>query len=130
VKVRSVPRETVLATLAAWAASVLAGDPGVRRIGVFGSYARGQQTPASDVDVLVVVERSTRRPWERPLDLPIPPGPVGAELLVYTEAELEALRAEGSRWIAEVLGDIVWLDDEPSDRADEAARGRPDLRNP
>lgn len=30
---------------------------GVRRIGIFGSYARGEQTPLSDVDVLVELER-------------------------------------------------------------------------
>ncbi len=30
---------------------------GVRRIGIFGSYARGEQTPSSDVDILVEFER-------------------------------------------------------------------------
>ena len=30
---------------------------GVRRIGIFGSYARGEQTPLSDVDILVELER-------------------------------------------------------------------------
>ncbi len=32
---------------------------GVREIGVFGSFARGEQTPASDVDVLVDLEPHT-----------------------------------------------------------------------
>lgn len=32
---------------------------GVREIGVFGSFARGDQTPASDVDVLVDLEHHT-----------------------------------------------------------------------
>jgi len=30
---------------------------GVRRIGIFGSYARGEHTPVSDVDILVELER-------------------------------------------------------------------------
>jgi len=30
---------------------------GVRRLAVFGSYARGEATPQSDVDILVVFER-------------------------------------------------------------------------
>jgi predicted nucleotidyltransferase len=31
----------------------------VRRIGLFGSYARGQQTPTSDIDFIVEFERPT-----------------------------------------------------------------------
>ncbi|RMG51411.1 MAG: nucleotidyltransferase [Acidobacteria bacterium] len=30
---------------------------GVRRIGIFGSYARAENTPVSDVDILVELER-------------------------------------------------------------------------
>ncbi len=32
---------------------------GVRRLGIFGSYARGEQTEASDMDFLVEFERKT-----------------------------------------------------------------------
>jgi len=32
---------------------------GVRRLGIFGSYARGEQTEASDMDFLVEFERPT-----------------------------------------------------------------------
>ena len=110
VKVSSVPRERVLAGLAEWAASARAADATLRRIGVFGSYARGDQTPASDVDVLVVVASSTRRPWERPLELPPPPGPVGAEIFVYTEDEIAELESLGSAWLREVLRDICWIE--------------------
>jgi hypothetical protein len=35
---------------------------GVRRIGLFGSYTRGEQTPLSDVDILVELERPVG--WE------------------------------------------------------------------
>jgi predicted nucleotidyltransferase len=34
---------------------------GVRRIGLFGSFARGEQTPDSDLDFLVELERSDFR---------------------------------------------------------------------
>lgn len=30
---------------------------GVRRLGIFGSYARGENSPVSDVDILVELER-------------------------------------------------------------------------
>ena len=35
---------------------------GVRRIGIFGSYARGEHNPQSDVDILVEFERPVG--WE------------------------------------------------------------------
>ena len=35
----------------------LAAEYGVKRIGVFGSYAKGEPTPTSDVDLLVELER-------------------------------------------------------------------------
>jgi hypothetical protein len=55
---------------------------GVRRLGIFGSYARGEQTEASDMDFLVEFEKKTFRNYmglkffleklfERPCDLVI-----------------------------------------------------------
>jgi uncharacterized protein len=38
----------------------LAEKYGVKVIGVFGSYVRGEQLPDSDVDILVELERPTR----------------------------------------------------------------------
>lgn len=35
---------------------------GVRRLGIFGSYARGENSPVSDVDILVEVEHPVG--WE------------------------------------------------------------------
>ncbi len=38
---------------------------------LYGSYARGEQTPDSDIDVLVVVRDETKRPelWDRTLNV-------------------------------------------------------------
>ena len=36
--------------------------PYARRISVFGSYARGEQTPESDIDLLVKLKPSEQRP--------------------------------------------------------------------
>jgi predicted nucleotidyltransferase len=38
----------------------LAENYGVRIIGVFGSYVRGEQDPESDIDVLIELERPPR----------------------------------------------------------------------
>jgi hypothetical protein len=36
--------------------------PYAKRIAVFGSYARGEETPQSDIDLLVTLKPSSRRP--------------------------------------------------------------------
>jgi predicted nucleotidyltransferase len=69
----------------------LAQDLPIRRVVLFGSWARGRATAFSDVDVLVVYagpsrEDAYRLAW-RALDLP------GLEPHVYAEAEAVALAA-------------------------------------
>jgi predicted nucleotidyltransferase len=84
-------------------------------MGIFGSYARGDYTPASDVDIILVVSDSKMPVCKRPLEYPPPPGPVGAELFVYTEAEVAAMQEENSPWIRRILGEAVWLDSDAID---------------
>lgn len=85
---------TVDRAVRAWA-SEAASRGGVVRIGYFGSYARGDWGVGSDVDLVVLVERS-ERPFEtrasqwNPASLPVP-----ADILVYTTAEWDALPRDG-----------------------------------
>ena len=51
--------------------------PYARRISVFGSYARGESTPQSDVDLLVALKPSEKRP------------PLGLFEVIRLERELE-----------------------------------------
>lgn len=51
--------------------------PYARRISVFGSYARGETTPKSDIDLLVALKPSEERP------------PLGLFEIVRLEKELE-----------------------------------------
>lgn len=68
---------------------------GARRALLFGSYARGTADSASDLDLLIVCE--TERPFLERFRLfrEILDAFPGAELVVYTPSELEAMRARG-----------------------------------
>jgi predicted nucleotidyltransferase len=64
----------------------LCEDYGVRRLGIFGSWARGEQRPDSDVDLIVEfakpagfvellrLERLLAEIFDRPVDLTTEPG--------------------------------------------------------
>lgn len=84
----------VESALERWVAEVLSQRDDVVRIGCFGSYARGDWGVGSDLELVVVVERSDL-PFERrsarwdTSRLPVP-----ADLLVYTEAEWARLSSE------------------------------------
>ncbi|MBI2466505.1 MAG: nucleotidyltransferase domain-containing protein [Candidatus Rokubacteria bacterium] len=85
-----------------WAARVAAVRPETLQIGYFGSYARGDWGPGSDLDIVVIVEHADE-PFERraarwdSTELPVP-----ADVLVYTAEEWRAL-AEAARFAQVVV---------------------------
>lgn len=88
-----------------------AGRPEVRRIGYFGSYARGDWGVGSDVDIVAVVSDTARvgefetraRGWDTS-DLP-----VAADLIVYTESEWNEIRRTGGRFGRVMNAEVVWV---------------------
>lgn len=102
-------RAAVDAAARAWASSEAARRPDLLRLGYFGSYARGEAGPGSDLDLVAVV-RESKLPFEqRALDWDLLPLPVAAELLVYTEREWEALQGSGRRFARVLRDETVWL---------------------
>lgn len=97
---------------------------------LFGSYARGDYTDASDIDVLVVADdlpRDPRDAYEALFDPDTPRvSPIGMQTAVFLK-KLE----EGSTFILEILedGKILCADEEFLERVREVyARVRPRFR--
>ncbi len=67
--------------------------PRVRAVYLFGSLAEGRAVPGSDADVLVILDRSSSRWFDRPLELPPVFDDVGlpVELFCYTRDEAERI---------------------------------------
>lgn len=102
----AVPEERVVAEARAWADRLRAGHSEVVRVGYFGSYARGDYVPGSDLDVLIEVSglpeggADERRPRAHRAARYRPDSfPVGMDVFVYTTAELAELRARGAGFI-------------------------------
>ncbi len=100
---------TVHRAAAAWAADQARLRPGILRIGYFGSYARGDWSVGSDLDLVVVIDGSSLPFERRSLDLDPPDLPVPADLLVYTLDEWNALTASGNRFSQVLANETVWL---------------------
>ncbi len=82
---------TVDAAVRRWAQHVVARHAGVLRVGYFGSYARGDWGVGSDLDLVVVVELSDLPAERRAAQWDITELPVPADILIYTQAEWQAL---------------------------------------
>ncbi len=102
-------RQVVDAALRAWAADAARLHPETSRIGVFGSFARGDWSFGSDLDLIVLV-RSTDRPvHERTMTWDTFMLPVPADLLIYTEAEWTALMGGQTRFRDTLQRELRWV---------------------
>jgi predicted nucleotidyltransferase len=80
-------------------------DPNVAAVYLFGSFARGNAVPGSDVDLLVVLRADPRPPRERIVDY-LPQGfPVGIDVVPWTQAELDERLAAGDRMAHTILAE-------------------------
>lgn len=91
-----------------WAQRVGQQRPEVRRIGYFGSYARGDWGVGSDLDLLIVVDRSDQPFERRSADWDATELPVPVDTLVYTQEEWRALSQE-SRFHRTLAREVVWV---------------------
>lgn len=100
--------EAVVTAFRAWVADAARSRTDVVRIGYFGSYARGDWGVGSDLDVVIVIER-TDLPFERRAvewdlaDLPVP-----ADVLVYTEDEWRRMEHDLG-FVRTAAREAVWV---------------------
>jgi predicted nucleotidyltransferase len=111
----------------AWAAEESGRHPELRRLGYFGSYARGDWGVGSDLDLVAVVREpagSAVEPFERrALSWDLSALPVPAELLVYTEPEWSRLQAQGGRFARTLVQETAWIFPVPEPGTDESVEG-------
>lgn len=85
-----------------------------RKIVVFGSYARGDASPDSDLDILVITE-CDEPTYQRAaaIRLEIHPSPCPIDILVYTPEEIERYEGVTNHIVTEALreGIVAYEDD-------------------
>jgi uncharacterized protein len=101
-------RATVEAALRRWADIQRASRPELRGVGYFGSYARDEWGPGSDLDLVLIADEDV--PFEaRGARWDLTRLPVPAEALVYTPAEWEVVLRRGDRFATMLHRDVVWV---------------------
>lgn len=91
-----------------WAATASRERPDVLRIGYIGSYARGDWGPGSDLDLVIVIERTDKRTFERGREWRVTDLPVPADILVYTREEWRRMGG-GTRMGRVMRDEAVWV---------------------
>jgi len=105
VKIISIEYDLLINKLKEIAGNIKKNIPGVEKILLFGSFAKGNYTPSSDLDILIIVkdidssflcrsEKFIKFFREIPLDV---------NMLVYTDEEIERLSESNNMFIREVL---------------------------
>jgi predicted nucleotidyltransferase len=92
-----------------WAARQAAAHPALLAIGYFGSYARRESGPGSDLDLVVIVAGSDRAFIERAVEWDSSGLPVPTDLVVYTSAEWRSLQSEGGRFARVLAAETIWV---------------------
>lgn len=92
-----------------WVEKVLPMQPNVRRLGYFGSYARGDWGVGSDLDLIAIVASSNEPRERRAVHWDLSSLPVAAEILIYTEQEWSELASTRGRFWRALQKDAVWV---------------------
>ncbi len=102
-------RAEVDSALRQWVATSEAELATVLALGYFGSYARDQAGPGSDLDVLIIVADSGFPFHQRSSGWNFLAIPVPVEVLVYTWVEWQQLAHSQPRFYNTLLQETVWL---------------------
>ena len=104
VKISWFDYESVWKAVGRFAEELLSRFDEVERIIVFGSLARGESVPGSDVDLLIILRESHLPfPDRIPIFMPREPFPVAVDGFPYTADEIERMLREGNWFIKRAL---------------------------
>ena len=101
--------ERVLQQTQAWAEDLQRLHPNLRRVGLFGSYSRGNASVGSDLDLLLIDDLAEGAQHERLRHWPLERLPLSCDALVLTSAEFVQLIGTESRMAQELQADLRWL---------------------
>lgn len=100
--------KTVDRAVRSWSAEQVRSLPELKRLGYFGSYARGNWGVGSDLDLIAIVDEATESFERRALNWNLNDLPVPAEIIIYTAQEWADLQKQPTRFSRMLSAEIIW----------------------
>lgn len=91
-----------------WSAAQANHRPALKRLGYFGSYARGDWGVGSDLDLIAVVDAISEPFERRALTWDLSNLPVPAEILVYSRKEWKNLQKRNDKFSRMLNREVIW----------------------
>ena len=111
VVVKSANKKRIKQAVESYVAWLRATHPEVEKVIWFGSWINGLPTPGSDVDLCLILSRSSKSMRDRiPEYLPLG-FPVGVDLFPYTKGEFQALSKRSPTWYRTIMSGIEISED-------------------
>ena len=104
-------REEVVEKTRAAVAALARERAEIERVVMFGSMARGDAVPGSDVDLLVALSESSVPFLDRSVEYKPEGIPVGVDVFAYTEDEMEKMTRDGHMLLKQALSEGVTVYD-------------------
>jgi len=101
--------EQVTQAVRTWAEEQRRARASLSRVGVFGSYGRGDAGVGSDLDLLLIDEDAEAPQHQRLRHWPLERLPLSCDAMVLSSRALEELLAGNSRMARELRRDLHWL---------------------
>lgn len=83
--------------------------PEIEEVWLFGSLARGEATPGSDADLLVILSSSAEHFLDRIPRYLLTGLSLGVDVFPYTRAEFERTLAQGNLFLKQIIREAVRL---------------------
>ncbi|OGL46970.1 MAG: hypothetical protein A2161_09405 [Candidatus Schekmanbacteria bacterium RBG_13_48_7] len=110
VKIKSVSPVLVIDALKKWISELRLNNKNLISAGYFGSYAKGNYAPGSDIDILLILTNSKHdRFFDRSPEFYPESFPIGMDIFVYTVDEISQMFEYGNGWIKQVFNSTIWI---------------------
>lgn len=109
VKITYFDKEIVWNALKQFVRELVKNNPEIEKILLFGSFAKGESVPGSDIDLLIVLNASDKSFLNRMAKYMPDKFPVSVDVFPYTRKELEAMVKEGNFFLKQALKEGISL---------------------